>query len=87
MTKDVKLLVNLLDAHFPDLRPNSYEINNMKFDLNVSKVKFITNDQDLQFKNQGNYSILLKVLYCIFLEGTHLHMHRNEIFCRWAVAI
>ena len=32
-------------VHFPDLHPNSYDINNMKFDLNVyTKVGFNAND-------------------------------------------
>ena len=43
MIIDVKHLVNLL--HFPDMNPNSYDINNMKFDLNLSVyVRFIAND-------------------------------------------
>ena len=47
---------------------NSYDsLNNMKLDLNVStKVKYSANDQGLQFKNQGNYRFLLRVLLCIF---------------------
>ena len=32
-------------VHFPDIKPNSYDKNNMKFDSNVSiKVSFIAND-------------------------------------------
>ena len=33
MTTDVKNLVNLLLQDFPDISPNSYDINNMKFDF------------------------------------------------------
>ena len=33
---------------FPDLKPDSFNVNSMKFDLNVSiKVKIMPNDQDL----------------------------------------
>ena len=32
-------------AHFPDLKPNSYDINNMNFDSNVfNEVTFVAND-------------------------------------------
>ena len=40
---------------FPDLNPNTYDIKNMKFGLNVyTKVNFFANDQGLLFKNQDN---------------------------------
>ena len=60
--------VQFTGVHFPDLNPNSYEnLNNMKLDLNVStKVKFSANDQGRQFKNQGNYRFILRVLLCMF---------------------
>ena len=46
----------------------------MKFDLNISKVKFITNVlqllkihyKRLLFKNQRHYNFHLNVLVCIF---------------------
>ena len=47
--------------------PNSYEKNNMKFDLNAcTKVKFIVNDQGRQLWNQGYYGFLLNFLHCLF---------------------
>lgn len=43
MTIDVEV-----DVHFPDIKTNSYGINNIKFYLNASvKVRFIANDQGL----------------------------------------
>ena len=43
MTIKVKHKDNLL-VHVTDLNPNSYSKNNIvKFDLNVYKIKFITN--------------------------------------------
>ena len=34
-------LGQFIDLHFPDLNPNYFDLNNMKFDLDVStKVKF-----------------------------------------------
>ena len=41
-------------VHFADLNLNSYNINNMKLDLNVStKVILNAYDSGLRFKNQG----------------------------------
>ena len=34
-------------VHFRDINPNSYDMNNIKFDSNVSKVRFIAKDQFL----------------------------------------
>ena len=34
-------------VHFRDINPNSYDMNNIKFDMNVSKVRFIAKDQFL----------------------------------------
>ena len=43
-----QVLGQFTGVHFPDIIPNSYDINNMKFDLNVStNVKFIAIDQGL----------------------------------------
>ena len=52
--------------HSPDLSPDSHDVNNMEFDLNVStKVKFVTTDHGI-----------LKTLH--FLKGTHPHEQINE---------
>ena len=52
--------------HSPDLSPDSHDVNNMKFDLNVStKVKFVATDHGI-----------LKTLH--FLKGTHPHEQINE---------
>ena len=61
--------VQFTGVHFT-VNPNSQDLNNMNLDLNVStKVKFSANDQGLQFKNQGKYRFLLRVLLCILYRA------------------
>ena len=47
-------LVQYTGVHFADLNPNSYDINNMKFDLtSCTKVKFNAYDQGFEFKSKS----------------------------------
>ena len=58
-------LNQLIGVHFSDLNPNSYDMNNMKFNY-MSQPRPNLNDQGLSLKTRiNNYRFLLEFLFCI----------------------
>ena len=68
-------LGKFIDVHFTDLNPNSYDMINLKFDLDISTnnlgldVSIKLKWSETLFKNQSNYSFLQKILPCIFIKA------------------
>ena len=75
-------LGKFIDVHFTDLNPNSYDIVNLKFDLDISTnnlgldISIKLNDQRLSLKTRVITAFYRK--FCAASLKRHLHAHAQK---------